>query len=302
MTINADQPDNLSPTRNGLDSITDKKWRLKRMLWWLVYIPAGVYLGCCVLMYFAQGRMVYFPSKEIQATPLAVGLEYEDVSFEAEDGVKISAWFLPAQDGADVAIFFHGNGGNISYNLDRIALIRGTGMGVLAIDYRGYGASGGSPTEAGTYLDAEAAWRYLTDQRSVDPAQIVIYGHSLGGSIAAHLAVQHSPRMLVVDSSFTSVADLGSDMYRIFPVRLLCRFGYDTQAAVSKVDCPVLIIHSKSDGLIPFAHGRRLFEAASEPKDFLELTSGHNDPADFSSIQLKDRMETLLDRVESPQP
>ena len=135
--------------------------------------------------------------------------------------------------------------------------------------------SDGKATEEGTYLDAEAAWRYLTTKRGIPEQDIVIFGRSLGGAIAAQLAMKNPPRALVLESTFTSVPDVGAKKYPFLPVRWLSRFQYDTRKILTSISAPVLILHSPQDTIIPYKNGRELYATASEPKSFLEITGGH---------------------------
>jgi hypothetical protein len=206
-----------------------------------------------------------------------VGLDYEDLTLTTSDGVAINAWFVPSDVEGPVVLFCHGNAGNISHRLDTIRLLHDLGLSVLIFDYRGYGASGGSPSEEGTYRDAKAAWSYLTDQRQVAPRMVVLFGRSLGGPVAAHLAANHDPGALIIESAFTSIPDIGATAYPFLPVRLMSRYDYSTVDLVEKATCPVLVVHSPTDEIIPFQHGRAIYEAAPEPKAFLELLGSHNE-------------------------
>ena len=174
-------------------------------------------------------------------------------------------------------LFCHGNAGNISHLLEPIRAFHGLGLNTLVFDYRGFGASQGAPDEQGTYLDADAAWSYLVETRGIDPQKIVVYGRSLGGPIAARLARGLTPRGLVLQATFTSIPDLGQELYPLFPAGVLARYHYNTLEYLSRVICPVLVVHSREDDLIPFAHGERLYQAAPKPKDFLEIAGGHGD-------------------------
>jgi fermentation-respiration switch protein FrsA (DUF1100 family) len=176
-----------------------------------------------------------------------------------------------------VVLIFHGNAGNISHRIDYLTMFNRLGYATLIIDYRGYGKSSGAPGEEGTYRDGEAAWRYLMETRKFTPQDIVLFGESLGGGIATWLALQHPPRALVLASTFTSVPDLGAQVYPWLPVRLLARIDYPNLERIRQITVPVLIAHSRNDDIIPFSHGQALFEAAHEPKQLLELRGGHND-------------------------
>ena len=264
------------------------------MLWTALLIPVGLYVALLALLFFFQPRFVYFPTREIVMTPAAIGLPYEAVRFQAADGVDLSGWFVPAEGSRGVVLFCHGNAGNISHRMDTIGILHRLGFSTLIFDYRGYGQSEGKPTEQGTYLDAEAAYRYLVQQRAVDPGEIIIFGRSLGGAIAAWLAQEHTPQALIMESTFTSVPDMAARLYPFFPVRLLSRFRYNAVGYVSRVSCPVLIVHSRDDEMIPFSHGRRLFEAASEPKEFLEIRGTHNEGFISSADRYEEGLASFL--------
>jgi fermentation-respiration switch protein FrsA (DUF1100 family) len=184
---------------------------------------------------------------------------------------------VPARQERGVILFFHGNAGNISHRLDTLEIFHTLGLSTFIIDYRGYGQSEGRPSEQGTYLDAEAAWRYLVEQRQVPPERMIIFGRSLGGAVAAWLAQAHPPRALILESTFTSLPDMAATYLPFLPVRSLARFDYNTLARLPDIHCPVLVVHSPDDEVVPYSHGRQLFEAASEPKEFLELRGGHNE-------------------------
>ncbi len=251
----------------------------KRILWSILRILLLAYAGVASILFLFQSRFVYFPTKDIEETPKDVGLKYADVVFSTEDGVGLHGWFVPAhrERARAVVLFCHGNGGNISHRLQSIHLFHRLGYDTFIFDYRGYGKSEGKPTEKGTYLDTEAAWNYLLTEKQAAPEEIIVFGRSLGGAIAAQLARNHSPAGLIVESSFTSVPDLGSEMFPFLPVRIISRFDYDTVESVRETTCPLLVVHSRDDDLIPFAHGRRIFDAANEPKQFLEITGSHNE-------------------------
>lgn len=247
---------------------------------YLLLLAAGGYGALLLILFFSQERLLYYPnlpSREIVATPEAIGLSYEPVTIETEDGIRLDGWFVPARRPRGTLLFFHGNAGNISHRLDSLRIFHDLGLSVLIFDYRGYGRSAGEPSEPGTYRDAEAVWRYATEQRGVSPQDIVLFGRSLGASIAAYLATHHTPRALIVESTFTSVPDMAADLYPFLPVRWLTRFRYDTKDYLKSIQCPVLVVHSPNDEIIPYIHGQRLFQAAPEPKRFLKIQGGHNE-------------------------
>jgi fermentation-respiration switch protein FrsA (DUF1100 family) len=265
---------------------------------WVFFLGLfGVYAVLGLLLFLFQSHLLYFPnvpSRTIFATPKAIGLGYERVRFLTGDGIRLDGWFVPARKARGVVLFFHGNAGNISHRLDSLRIFNGLGLSTLIFDYRGYGRSEGAPSEEGTYRDAKAAWRYLTDARKVARERIVFFGRSLGGAVAAHLANQQSPRALILESVFTSVPDIAAQHYRIFPVRWLSRFGYETRKFIRTVRCPVLIVHSRDDEIIPVRHGRELLDAANLPKRFLGLRGGHNDGFLVSGRSYIDGLDAFL--------
>ncbi len=253
-------------------------------------------IGLGAAMYFFQERLVYFPLREWAATPADAGLPYEEIWLETADGVKLSGWFIPAEPERAVVLFFHGNGGNISHRLWSLEQLRQLGLSSFIFDYRGYGHSEGSPSEQGTYQDAAAAWRYLTEERHLPPAKIIIYGESLGGAVAAWAAEAYPPAALILVSTFTSVPDIGAQVYPFLPVRQLSRIQYNTLTRLPQITCPVLIMHSPADEVIPFSHGQRLFAAAAEPKEFIQLQGGHNDGLMRSASQFRAALAAFVTR------
>ena len=204
-------------------------------------------------------------------------MPYEDLYLEVADGERIHAWYFPVDSNANTVLFCHGNAGNISRRLSSIERLRSFGVNVLIFDYRGYGKSDGSPTEANCYADARRAWRWLTEERGVPPEKIIIFGRSLGGAVAVELASQVPCGGLVVESSFTSAVAVGKKMFPFLPIGALLHDRFDSIAKIGRVKCPVLVTHSREDRLIPFEMGRRLYEAAPSPKGFIAFTGDHND-------------------------
>lgn len=239
------------------------------------------YAGITALAWLFQHRLLYLPGtpgREWAATPVDIGLNYEDLRIRTGDGVELSAWLVPADPDRGLLLFFHGNAGNISHRLESIEIFHRLGLSVLIVDYRGYGRSDGQPSEDGTYRDAAALWRYSVEELRRPPSEIVVFGRSLGAAVAAHLAATapRTPGALVVESAFTSAPDMAQRAYPILPARWLTRFSYATRDHVARVDCPVLVIHSEHDEIVPFDLGRAVFAAAPEPKRFLALSGGHN--------------------------
>jgi hypothetical protein len=270
------------------------------MMWRKIMIAARITIlvgaGFLALLYFNQSRMVYLPQRDLAASPAAIGLRHEEVFFPAGDGVKLHGWYVPSEPARGVLLFCHGNAGNISYRLDSIMIFHRLGLSVFIFDYRGYGWSEGEPTEEGTYRDAAGAWDYLVQKREVRPERIVIFGRSLGGAVAAWLGQDRPAGALILESTFSSFRDIAEDIHPWLPVRLLARYDYETAAFLTRVRCPVLIVHSRDDELIPFKHGEKLFAAAKEPKAFLEITSSHNDGFQRSGAAYTKGLDAFLTR------
>jgi len=244
-----------------------------------ILVVAACYGLLVVVVYFMQGRMLYLsgvPGRTLTMTPTNVGMDYQDVSIETTDGVTLHGWFITGRS-SQVLLFFHGNAGNISHRLDSIRLFQDLGLSVLIIDYRGYGQSEGRTTERGIYRDADAAWRYLIEDRGIVASDIVIFGRSLGASVASRLAAQQQPLALIVESSFTSVPDIAQHLYPWLPARWLSRLSHATRDYVRDVRCPVLVVHSRDDEIIPFHHGEAIYASANEPRTLLALRGTHND-------------------------
>jgi len=240
-------------------------------------ICVAVYLGWDIVLFFMQPRLLYRPVKEIAYTPAQLDIKYEDVFIETTDGIKLHGWYIPAGESEFTVLFCHGNGGNVSHRLDSLDCFQQIGLSCLIFDYRGYGRSAGKPSERGTYLDARAAYEWLTNTRGVSPDRIIIFGRSLGGSIAAHLAGRVACGAMVLESAFTSYAGMGRRFYPYMPVRWFARFRYKTDDYIRNIACPILVIHSRADETVPFDFGVELYNLAGEPKRFVEISGGHND-------------------------
>jgi fermentation-respiration switch protein FrsA (DUF1100 family) len=238
--------------------------------------------GWCALMAGAllfEKRLIYFPYRTLEVTPAALGLRHDELRLVTEDGVTLHGWFLPVPDSRFTVLLCHGNGGNISHRLDRVLLMQARlHVDVLLFDYRGYGRSDGRPDEEGTYRDARAAYKYLRDERVVAPARLVLFGESLGSAVALQLALEREARGLVLESPFTSIPEMARAAYPFLPVGRFLRTRYDSLERVPRLRMPLLVLHGERDRIVPFLQGRRLFEAAPEPKRFYSIPGAdHND-------------------------
>jgi hypothetical protein len=244
---------------------------------WIIAVVSAAYSVFGLALYFMQSALLYGPVRAIQYTPGGLGLDFEDVTFKSKDGLQLSGWYVPAKNSDFTVLFCHGNGGNIMYNLDGVNLFYDMGLSCFIFDYRGYGSSEGTPSEEGTYIDGMAAYKWLTEEKKIPAGNIIIFGRSMGGSIAAYLASQAECASLVIESGFTSYADIGEKFYPYLPVRMFAKFNYSTVDYAKKVHCPLMIIHSREDDIVPFELGQKLYKAANEPKKFVEIFGGHND-------------------------
>ncbi len=229
-----------------------------------------------VWMYFQQPHMIFYPVRELYQTPADWGLGYEDVTLNTADNVQLHGWYIPYQQSKQVLLFFHGNAGNIAYRRDSIEVFHRLGLNVFIIDYRGYGKSGGKPSEQGLYQDASAAWRYLTDEKGFSGNQILIFGRSLGGAVAARLASGVQARGLILESTFSSARDFAKTVFPILSRLVLTRYDFHTTENIQRVNYPVLVLHSPDDEIMPFRLGEKVYQSAHQPKRFVRLQGDHN--------------------------
>lgn len=241
-------------------------------------------------------RQLYFPTRAIEATPRDIGLRYEDISFPSPDGLTLNAWFVAAENPAATVLFCHGNGGNISHRLELLEFFNRLRLNVLIFDYRGYGRSEGSPYEEGTYWDALGAFTYLVGRDDVDAEKTILYGRSLGGAIAVDLATRVECAGLICENCPSSIVEMAKIHYPIPRIENLISNRYEAIARIAQVKMPVLIIHSRHDELVPFEQGRRLFEAAEEPKEFLATFASHNDPPSMMNQEYRERLARFVER------
>lgn len=267
------------------------------LVWSILIIIFVAYSVLGWTLFFMQRSFIYRPLRDVMYDPSDINLAFEKLSLKTEDGLKISGWYVPADNAEYTVLMCHGNGGNISHRLDTANLLNEMGLNFMVFDYRGYGNSQGKPTEKGTYLDAQAAWDWLTQVKGVPAEKIIIFGRSLGGCIASHLAMNNKPLAMVVESAFTSYVDMGKKFYPYLPVKYFAKFKYPTIEYVRKVDCPILFVHSRGDETVPFEFGLKLYDAAHEPKEFVEIFGCHNDGFLFSGDTYKQGWKQWLEFV-----
>jgi uncharacterized protein len=264
---------------------------------WVILLLGAVW----AYLRFFEWRNLYYPSSVIDSTPAVFGLQYEDVNFISEDGRMLHGWWIPHPEARGTVLHCHGNAGNIGDRAWMAADLHRLKVNVFVFDYRGYGESRGLPTEKGTYRDARAAYEVVRAKyEDQDSPPVVLHGQSLGGAVAVQLALDKPVRGLIVESSFSSVIDMGQKLYPLMPIKWFCRFRYDSASKVCSLDIPKLFAHSPQDDLIPYDIGEKLYRAAMQPKDFVVLEGSHNDAGWTLTPAYWRAVEKFLDRVLGP--
>ena len=222
---------------------------------------------------------IFFPRRELFRYPTDRGMEYEDVFFETQDGIKLHGWFIPGTDDRTI-LWFHGNAGNVSHRVDNLYELHAKiGLNVFIFDYRGYGKSEGQPSEKGTYIDGEAAIEYVRSREDVDDQKLVLFGRSLGCGVATEIAIRHDAYALILESPFTSILAMAKKTHPFLSkIGLLTNTRYDTLAKVENVTVPIMVLHGDRDDTCPFDMGLEIFKAAPPPKRFYNVKgASHND-------------------------
>ncbi len=245
-----------------------------------------------------EGLFLYFPTREVKRDPGSEGLTYEDASFAASDGVRLHGWFVPGPRPINL-LWLHGNAGNVSHRLQQLRLLHEhLGASILLFDYRGYGNSEASPSEAGLYLDGEAAVTYLRSRGDVGTQPLVLFGQSLGANVAVEVARRTGPDGVVLEAPFPSLAYLARLHYPYVPVWPLLTGKYDAQARIREIAVPLLVVHGDRDDIVPLEAGKTVFEAAPGPKEFHVVKgAGHNDPFVVGGAAYFGALGGFLDRL-----
>jgi fermentation-respiration switch protein FrsA (DUF1100 family) len=261
------------------------------------------YLLLCVGMYFFQRSFMYFPDPA-PALPAAYDLAgFTATTLTTGDGTKLTAWVHKADAGMDTIVYFHGNAGHLGYRAAKFRSIAEAGFGLVAVSYRGYGGSGGAPSQAGLYDDATTALRYAMQTLGIPEKNIILYGESLGTGIATYLAAQHPQiALLVLEAPYRSVEERAKELYPYLPVTYLIKDRYPLLTLLPEVKAPVLIFHGTEDIVVPFAHGQAVYDAAHSPKRLVVFEGeGHTN---FDPTRLiAEIKQSLQDRSEqAPAP
>lgn len=255
-------------------------------------------------MIFAPGcgidRMIYHPSRSIEQTPRQAGLEFEDLYFRAADGVRLNGWFIPHPEARTTLVWFHGNAGNMGHRVENIQqLHHRVKVNIFIFDYRGYGRSEGVPDEPGTYLDGEAALALMREKLGSAGVQtVVLFGRSLGAAIATRMAIGFPAQGLILESPFVSIAAMARFYFPLLPSGPFLAGRYDVEEMIRKVRTPLLVLHGERDSVVPFEHGKRVFAAAAEPKQFYAIRGAdHNDTYVIGGENYYERMRSFIDET-----
>lgn len=241
----------------------------------------GILILYAVVLVSCENKIIYhphtFPAGEWDAAKDSA-LQVEEVWFRAEDGVKLHAWYFPGRDARATVLFFHGNAGNLTHRVPNIEQLTPLGLNVFIFDYRGYGKSEGSPHEEGILKDSQAAYDTLVNVRKVPPEKLILFGRSLGGAFAADVAFKNPAAGLILESVFTDAGDMAWKVFPILPLGWAISSKLDAVNKVPHIAAPKLFFHGTRDEVVPYKLGRKVYEAAAEPKQWYDIEgAGHND-------------------------
>jgi fermentation-respiration switch protein FrsA (DUF1100 family) len=254
------------------------------MLKWLLIIALVGYCGLLLLVYLGQRALQYFPERA-RTPPAAAGLpEAEEVVLDSSGGERVIVWHIPPRGEKPVVLYFHGNGGSLRFRVDRFRALAADGTGLIALSYRGYGGSSGRPTEKGLIDDAFATYAFAAARYPA--SRLALWGESLGTGVAVALAAQKPVGRIVLESPFTSIADIAAQIYWFFPVRLLIKDSFRSDLLIGTVTAPFLILHGDKDSIVPIALGDQLYKLITAPKRFVRFPgAGHNELAAYGALE-----------------
>ena len=260
---------------------------------WIFVVAIVGYAALIALMYVAQRTLMYVPDSQRTLPADAKFPEAEEIVLNTSDGQRVFAWHVRPRGNKPVVLYFQGNGGALQHRVPRFRPLVADGTGLLALSYRGYGGSSGSPSEAGFIADANAAYDFAA--RLYPASRLVLWGESIGSGVAVALAAERKVGGVILEAPFTSAVDIGAATYPFAPVRLLMKDQFRSDLRIGKIDAPLLIMHGAADRTVPIAFGERLFSLAHEPKQFVRFArGGHNDLDDYGAL---DTARTFLDRI-----
>ena len=261
-------------------------------------------IACFLVGCRPEDSLIFHPSAEIIHTPRQVGLEFQDFYFTTADGVRLNGWFIPHREARQTLLWFHGNAGNISHRVENIKLLHDkVKINIFIFDYRGYGRSEGSASEAGTYEDGVAALHFVGKQLGVKAGNLIIFGRSLGAAVAAEMAGRLQSRALILESPFVSIREMAKSVFPLLPITSLLQTRYDNLEKIVKIKVPLLVIHGDRDEVVPYEHGKRVFAAAPAPKDFYTITgAGHNNTYIIGGDAYFQRLRSFIETVTANPP
>ena len=258
-------------------------------------VPVVLYLGMIGCFMRAEPSLVYRPSREIRLFDPAFRNDVRAVTLASEDGTRLSARILRSGSGSSRWIFLlPANAGNTSTHQHWWRAVHSAGANLFTLDYRGFGDSDGTPSERGLYSDATAGYRYLVEREHVAPADIILYGHSLGSAVAIDLAARLPVAGLIVEGAMTSIPAVGQEKYPFLPVSLIATNRFDSMAKIAAVGCPKLFFHAREDRRVPFRQAEQLYELATEPKELVPLNGDHTSAITLDGALIVERIRVFL--------
>ena len=268
-------------------------------IWAALILLGGAYMAFGVDALI--NSQLFYPERTLAARPDQLGMAYEDQWIEAADGVKLHAWWIPAPRPKAVLLFFHGNAGNISHRLDNLRLLHGLGLSTLILDYRGYGQSQGSPDERGFYLDAAAAYLAARGRAAKAGLRLVVFGRSLGGAAAVAVGGLEGVSGVILESTFTNLGDMARAVFHLPGLDKAFRSRFDSEMRIPAITAPLLFFHGDRDDIVPHELGRRLFDSAGGPKEFITLKgAGHNDTIMMGGQDYLNKIASFVDNLPMP--
>lgn len=270
--------------------------KVRKMVWW--WIVVGLVLAGALQLWvlWAQKRMSFWPDPQRQELAGAESLGFREVTIRTTDNLALLAWWRPPDEGKATILFFGGNAGVIGDRRIFLEALAGSGYGILGVNYRGYGGSEGSPSEKGIYIDGLSAYDFLCREQGVTSQRVVVYGQSIGGTVAARIAHRRDVAGLVIESSFTSAAGMARQVIPYLPLWFLMTYRFDNIGTMPKINCPKLIVHGRRDETVPFAHGEALYAAAKEPRRFYAIEGAmHNDILETGGAEYLNYLSEFID-------
>ncbi|MBI5117675.1 alpha/beta hydrolase [Candidatus Poribacteria bacterium] len=285
-----------------LDSKNDKsqavKWGRGRFLFAIcatALLVAIALTGRTMIDDFIERNFVFYPERSLAYSPREWGMEYQDLYFTTPDGVRLNAWLIKPSRDAPMVLWYHGNAGNIADRVENARLLYDRGLSIFLLEYRGYGKSEGAPSEKGIYIDGQAAYDYIISQKITVADRLIIFGRSLGTTVATHVASRNKSAGVILESAITNMADMARVHYPVIPGLGNLKHKFSSIDRIAAIKSPILFIHGDDDEIVPYELGRQLFEAATADKDFYTIRGArHNDTYVVGGKEYFDRFEKFV--------